>query len=154
MSYSNEAEYFLKIEEFLNIHYLLHCKSIMDLIAKAMGVSAYKKAGAWVVQQTAQYAQDKVQERVVEGVVGYASELYGIALALPGLTVQYLTTLYNESQVNPVTKTNPYNPHDDEQKYVAFIVLSWKRQLEPYYITNTVYVNPSYSCQSKHKKIP
>lgn len=152
MSYSNQAEYFQTIEAFLNAHYPAHCANIMKLLAKAMKVSAYKKAGQWVVEQV---ASDAVQSKVLEAGVGaWAAEIAGLVLALPALTYSYLVKMYNESQLSPVTKTNPYNPHEDEQSYVAFIVFSWGRQKEPYYMTVRVYANPTYSCQSEHKKTP
>lgn len=146
------AEGFKIINNYLMTHYDFHRKTIMDLLQKALGVTAYQKAGQWIVEQV---ASDAVQSKGLEAGVGaWAAEIAGLVLALPALTYSYLAKLYNESQLNPVTKTNPYSPHDDEQSYVAFIVFSWRRQKEPYYQTMTTYANPGYSCQPKHKKTP
>ncbi len=146
----NHAEGFKVINNYLLAHYPAHCKTLMVLLQRAMKVNAYQKAGQWIVEQV---VSDAIQSKALEvGIGTWAAEIAGLVIALPGLTYGYLVRLFNESQLNPVTKTNPYSPHDDEQSYIAFIVFSWKRQKEPYYQTTVTYANPSYSCQSKHIK--
>lgn len=141
------------ISSYLESHYKPHAAGIMQKLAKATNVTIQQQAGKFVVNQVQEKAQDAVQEKAVEAATGaWFAEIAGLVLALPTLTVQYLAAMYNESQLNPTTKTNPYSPHDDGDRYVAFVVLSWSRQKEPYYQTMVTYANGGYVCSCMSKK--
>lgn len=132
-----------QINTYLVAHYKPHSNGIMTKLANALNVTIQQKAGQYVISKV----QDQAQEKVVEVAAGaWIAEVFGVALALPSLTVQYLSTMYNETQLNAVTETNPYSPHDDEDRYVAFVVLSWSRQKKPYFQTMVTYANGAYKC--------